>query len=55
MVSTPVLVIFLTLITIYLSGCLFYHIRDIREERKDHTGSSSRSTPRHGGAHAIRP
>jgi hypothetical protein len=53
MISLPVLVIFLALIGVYLSGCLVYHIRDIHDERKDQTGSSSRSMPRHGGSHAI--
>ena len=54
MISIPVLIIFLVLIAVYLSGCLFYHIRDIHDERKDQNGSSSRSMPRHGGSHAIR-
>ncbi len=53
MISLPVLAIFLAMIAVYLSGCLVYHIRDIHDERKRQNGSSSRSMPRHGGAHAI--
>lgn len=54
MISIPVLVIFLTVIAVYLSGCLVYRIRDIRGEREDQDGSSSRSVPRHGGSRVIR-
>ncbi len=53
MVSLPVLVIFLTVVAVYLSGCLVYHIRDKRSEKENQNGSSSRSMPRHGGSHAI--
>ncbi len=53
MVSIPVLAIFLTVIAVYLTGCLIYHIRDIHDNRKDQNGGSSGSTPRRGGAHQI--
>ncbi len=53
MVSIPVLMIFLAVVTIYLSGCLVYHIRDNRDERKDQDGSSARSMPGHGRSHAV--
>jgi hypothetical protein len=53
MVSIPVLVIFLAVVAIYLSGCLVYHIRDIHDDRKDQDGSSGPSAPRQGGSHAI--
>jgi hypothetical protein len=55
MVSIPVLVIFLAVVTVYLSGCLAYHIRDIHDKRKDQNGSSSGSIPGRGGSHAIHP
>ncbi len=53
MVSIPVLMIFLAVVAVYLSGCLIYHIRDIHDKRKDQNDSSSQSMPRHGGSHAI--
>jgi hypothetical protein len=53
MISIPVLMVFLTVIAVYLSGCLVYHIRDIRDERKAKNGSSGRSALRHGGSDAI--
>lgn len=53
MVSIPILMTFLALIAVYLSGCLVYHIRDIHDERQGQNGSSSRCMPRHGGSHAI--
>jgi hypothetical protein len=55
MVSIPVLMIFLAVVTVYLSGCLVYHVRDIHDERKDQNGSSRRSAPRHGGSHVAHP
>jgi hypothetical protein len=54
MVSIPVLIIFFTVIAIYLMGCLIIHIRDTHHDKpSDRKGQSSRSTPRQGGAHAI--
>jgi len=54
MVSTPVLIIFLSVISVYLTGCLIIHIRDVHDDkRSDHDDRSNRSTPRHGGPHAI--
>ncbi len=53
MVSIPVLIIFLTLVAVYLSGCFIYHIRDMHDERKDQNDNSGRSVPRHGGSHPI--
>ena len=50
MVSIPVLVIFLAVVAVYLSGCLVYHIRDKRNDQND---SSGQSVPRRGGSHAI--
>jgi hypothetical protein len=55
MVSIPVLMIFLAVVTVYLSGCLVYHVRDIHDERKDQNGSSRLSAPRHGGSHVTHP
>jgi hypothetical protein len=54
MVSIPVLIIFLTVVAVYLTGCLIIHIREARDDKpsgqNDH---SNRSTPRQGGPHAI--
>jgi hypothetical protein len=54
MVSMPVLIVYLVVITVYLCGCLAYHLRDAREERSAAKGKSSRYAPRQGEAHAIR-
>lgn len=53
MVSVPVLAIFLTLIAIYLIGCLLYHIRDIREKRADEKDTGQKSAARRGDAHEV--
>jgi hypothetical protein len=54
MVSIPVLIIFLTVIAVYLTGCLIIHVRDSRDDKpSDRNGQSDWSAPRHGGAHAI--
>ena len=53
MVSIPVLVIFLAVVAVYLSGCLVYHIRDIHDKRNDQNDGSGQSVPRRGGSHAI--
>ena len=54
MVSIPVLIIFLTVVAVYLTGCLIIHIRDSHDDKpSDRGGRSNRSTPRQGGAHAI--
>ena len=53
MVSVTVLIVFLVVISVYLCGCLVYHLRDVREERAGLNGSSSRYAPRQGEARAI--
>jgi hypothetical protein len=54
MVSTPVLIIFLSVIAVYLTGCLIIHIRESHDDRRsDQKDRSNRSTPRRGGPHAI--
>jgi hypothetical protein len=54
MVSTPALIIFLTVVAVYLTGCLIIHIRETHgdklSEGNDH---SNRTAPRQGGPHAI--
>jgi hypothetical protein len=54
MVSIPVLIIFLTVVAVYLTGCLIIHIRENHADKpSDRNDHSSRSTPRQGGPHAI--
>jgi hypothetical protein len=54
MVSTPALIIFLTVIAVYLTGCLIIHIRDSHDDKpSDKNDRSNQSTPRQGGSHAI--
>jgi hypothetical protein len=55
MLSIPVLIAYLVVITIYLIGCEIIHLRDIHDDkRSDQDGGSQGSAPRHGGAHEIR-
>jgi len=55
MLSVPLLIGYLVVITIYLTGCLIIHIRDNHDDkRREKDGRSGRSTPRDGGAHAIK-
>jgi hypothetical protein len=53
MVSIPVLAIFLAVVVIYLTGCLVYHIRDIREKRAAEKDSGQESAARRDDAHEI--
>jgi len=53
MVSVTVLIVFLVVISVYLCGCLVYHLRDVREDRAGPNGSSRRYAPRRGEARAI--
>jgi hypothetical protein len=54
MLSTPVLIIYLVVIAVYLTGCLIIHIRDSHDDgRSDQNDRSDRSASRHGGSHAI--
>jgi hypothetical protein len=49
------LIAYLVVITIYLTGCLIIHLREIHDEkRSDQDSRSGRSAPRRGGSHAIR-
>lgn len=50
----PLLIGYLVVIAIYLTGCLIIHLREIHDEkRSDQDDSSKRSTPGHGGSHAV--
>jgi len=54
MLSVPLLIGYLVVITVYLTGCLIIHIRDSRDDKRTgKDGRANRSTPRDGGAHAI--
>jgi hypothetical protein len=48
------LIAYLVVITIYLTGCLIIHLREIHDEkRSDQDSRSKLSAPRHGSSHAI--
>ena len=56
MVSIPVLIAYVAVITIYLTGCLIIHLRDIHDaKQEDRNSRSDRSMPKHGGPHASHP
>jgi len=55
MVSIPVLTVFLVVITVYLAGCLVYHVRDVHENRADQKNANRKSAARHGRPHAKHP
>jgi hypothetical protein len=42
MVSIPVLIIFLAVVAIYLTGCLIIHIREIHDDKRSGRNHRSR-------------
>jgi len=56
MVSIPVLIAYVVVIAVYLTGCLIIHLREIHDQKQaDRNSRSSRSVPKHGGPHASHP
>jgi hypothetical protein len=54
MMSIPLLLGYLVVIAVYLTGCLIIHLRDSHDDKhRDKDSRAKRSTPRDGGAHAI--
>jgi len=56
MLSIPVLIAYLVVIAVYLTGCLIIHLRDVHDDKRRDQGSrTNRFITRHGGPHTTHP